>query len=185
MESYVIGVDVGIQNLGLTVFSYNTGQVVHWDCVALCTSGKYIPSKNVEYVINFLKRYECFFSSAVAILVERQMRTNMRIIESVIQALYYDRTTIVNARSIKLHYGLSMKNYKLNKAAAIVWARAFTEANPSAFAPGVSLQFDDSKKRDDLADSLLIVMYYLDTYSNQLPNNHAGFIAPNVQLAQP
>ena len=28
--------------------------------------------------------------------------------------------------------------------------------------------FTGAKKQDDLADSLLLVMYYLDTYSNQL-----------------
>ena len=41
--------------------------------------------------------------------------------------------------------------------------------NPSAFASQeVSDGFNDAQKQDDLADSLLMVLYYLDTYSNQL-----------------
>ena len=41
-------------------------------------------------------------------------------------------------------------------------------SNPGAFAPTVDEAFAMKHKKDDLADSLLLVVYYLDTYSNQL-----------------
>ena len=45
---------------------------------------------------------------------------------------------------------------------------SFVANNGSAFALCVADLFCRGGKQDDLADALLLVMYYLDTYSNQL-----------------
>ena len=147
----------------------------YWDNVSLVQSGRYTPSNNVQYVRDFVSRYACFFNQASCVLVERQMRCNMRIVEAVIQTLYYDVCTIINARSVKAHYDLGTKNYKLNKQRAIEWADAFVSNNPNAFFGDVAEKFKGVKKRDDLADSLLLITYYLDTYSNQLSSVDALF----------
>ena len=41
-------------------------------------------------------------------------------------------------------------------------------ANPKGFESNVIDPFKNGTKTDDLADSLLLVCYYLETYSNQL-----------------
>lgn len=171
---YVIAIDVGIKNLGVCVFDFVSAKFVYWDNVSLVPSGKYAPMNNVQYVRNFIDRFQCFFTETAHVLVERQMRCNMRIIEAVFQALFYEKCLIINARSVKLHYDLGTRNYRLNKQRAIEWAQAFVAANPVAFSPGVVNAFHEKQKRDDLADSLLLVTYYLDTYSNQL-EGHADF----------
>ena len=57
----------------------------------------------------------------------------------------------------------------MNKQKAVNWAQEFVLRNPQAFLDDlVQRCFTSAKKQDDLADSLLLVMYYLDTYSNQL-----------------
>jgi hypothetical protein len=53
---------------------------------------------------------------------------------------------------------------------AIEWATQFVQSNPHVFTPPLAEAFRSDAKQDDLADSLLLVMYYLDTYSNQLIN---------------
>ena len=175
---YAIAIDVGIKNLGLCVFDFATAKFVFWDNVSLVQNGRYLPANNVQYVRDFITRYESFFTDASCVIVERQMRCNMRIIESVLQALFFDRCVIINARSVKAHYGLGMKNYRMNKQRAVEWATAFVGNNVSAFAPGVMGAFDRQTKRDDLADSLLLVAYYLDTYSNQLQEAESHFLLP-------
>ena len=162
---FVVAIDVGIKNLGLCVYDFTTSKVVHWDTVSL-TNGRYIPALNVQYVLKFVAKYAVFFEQAVTIVIERQMRCNMRIIEAILETLFYDRCRVIHARSIKAHYKLSTRNYRANKQKAVEWAEAFVNANPSAFT--CADVFRQSAKRDDLADSLLLVMYYLDTYSNQL-----------------
>lgn len=175
---YVIAIDVGIKNLGLCVFDFCTAKFVFWDNISLVPSGKYQPLSNVKYVRDFIARYQCFFSNAACVVIERQMRCNMRIIESIIQTLYFDICTVINARAVKAHYGIGTKNYRMNKQRAVQWVDAFVKNNPSAFAPGVAENFN-VRKRDDLADALLLVTYYLDTYSNQLTSEDTWF---NVQL---
>lgn len=170
--SYVIAIDVGIKNLGLCVFDFTTSQVVHWDNVTLVHTGRYLPANNVQYVREFIDKHSNYFLNAFMVLVERQIRCNMRIIESVFHALFYERCLIISARSVKMHYDLSTKNYKANKQKAVEWAKDFILSSPQAFANGTHSVFRNSKKTDDLADSLLLLMYYLDTYSNQLAVAH-------------
>ena len=169
--SFVIAIDVGIKNLGLCVFDFTTSKVCHWDNVTLVPNGRYLPANNVQYVRDFIAKHCHYFANAFMILIERQMRCNMRIIEAVVQALFFERCLIISARSVKMHYNLSTKNYKANKQRAVEWAKEFIKSSPTAFTKGTEAVFHNSKKLDDLADSLLLVMYYLDTYSNQLTVN--------------
>ena len=166
--SYVVAVDVGIKNLGLCVYDPYYRKFVHWETTSLVPVGRYIPALNVQYVRDFVQRYYQYFENAAIVLVERQMRCNMRIIEAVIQSMFFDRCKVIHARSVKVHYGLSTRNYRTNKAKAVEWAKSFTQENAHIFAPQVLDVFTRGGKQDDLADALLLVMYYLDTYSNQL-----------------
>ena len=166
--SYVVAIDVGVKNLGICVWDFHTAKIEHLETVSLVPLGCYIPSENVNYVRSFISRFKTYFTDAKVVLIERQMRVNMRIIESVIQALYYDKCVVVSPRLIKMHYDLSTKSYKGNKAKAVEWATDFALNNPEAFATGITDTFSASKKKDDMADALIMILYYLDTYSNQL-----------------
>ena len=66
-----------------------------------------------------------------------------------------------------MHYNLSTKNYRANKQRAVDWAKLFVLHNTDVFQDGLK-QFRDAEKQDDLADALILLLYYLDTYSNQL-----------------
>lgn len=165
---FIIAIDVGIKNLGLCVFDFATSQIVHWDCVSLVPNGKYIPMLNVQYVRDFVQKYDHYFAFAHKVLIERQIRCNMRIVEAILQTMFYDDCLVISARSVKVHYDLSTKNYRANKQKAVAWANSFLQANPHAFCASTTVNWSAKSKQDDLADSLLLVMYYLDTYSNQL-----------------
>lgn len=167
--SYVISIDVGIKNLGLCVFDFRCAKIVEWCNVSLVPSGRYTPANNVQYVRDFVAKYQAYFADAFQIIIERQIRCNMRIVEAVIQSMFFDHCIIISARSVKAHYDLSTKNYRANKQKAVQWAKLFITQNPNTFKAGLATdRFNGSKKQDDLADSLLLVMYYLDTYSNHL-----------------
>ena len=172
---YAVAIDVGIKNLGLCVFDFTKSKFVFWDNVSLVPSGRYVPSNNVLYVREFVDRYRCFFEEASHVLIERQMRCNMRIVEAVLQTLFYDKCIVINARSVKAHYGLGTRNYRMNKARAVEWADLFVHNNSErAFEPHALTAFSTQSKRDDLADSLLLIAYFLDTYSNQSDSD--GFL---------
>ena len=167
---YVLGIDVGIRNLGICVFDFNCAKVVVWDNVPLVPAGgRYIPANNVQYVRDFVKRFQHYFDNAFRVVIERQMRVNMRIIEALLHSQFYDVCTVISARAVKMHYGLSMQNYRANKQRAVEWADSFMSNNACAFADELDLsQYRKAGKRDDMADAMLLVMYYLDTYSTFL-----------------
>lgn len=167
-NQFIVAVDVGVKNMALCIFDLTQGKVIHWHVGSLVPDGKrYLPHSNVQYVRDWLTTWKGYFDNALAVIVERQMRCNMRIIESLIHHEYYDKCYIINARSVKLHYGLSMRNYRQNKNKAIEWATDFIAKNPQVFDPTPTEVFRTSVKRDDYADSLLLAMYYLDTFSRQ------------------
>jgi hypothetical protein len=165
--SYVVAIDVGIKNLAVCAYDFVTNKIIHWDNVSLVPNGRYVPALNVQYVRDFVARHDHLFRYASAVLVERQMRCNMRIIEAVLQTLFYERCVVISPRCVKLHYSIGTRNYKQNKAKAVEFARFFVATNPALFAPDVAQRIAHGKQ-DDLADALILVLYYLDTYSNQL-----------------
>lgn len=165
--AYIVSIDVGVQNLGICVWDFVTSQIVYLSNASI-VQGRYAPKDNVHYVRCFIERFQKYFDNAKVVLIERQMRVNMRIIESVIQALHYEKCIVVSPRLIKMHYDLSTKTYRGNKIRAIEWATEFATNNPEAFAAGVTKEYSLAKKKDDMADALIMVLYYLDTYSDQL-----------------
>lgn len=175
MARYIISVDVGIKNLGICVYDLVQHQICFWDTVALTPDGRYFPYNNVSYVHKFVDRYYEYFTQADRVLIERQMRCNMRIIEAVLHSLFYAKCLVISARDVKQHFNICMRNYKLNKQKAVEWALAFVERSPDAFAPDVLAVWQSRKKRDDLADSLLLLMYYVNSYSNQCAMNYVFF----------
>jgi len=105
------------------------------------------------------------------------MRMNMRIIESVFEALFFEHCVRVSPRSVKVHYDISTKNYAGNKRKAVEWAMQFVANNPTAFkSHSLVDKFIAAKKQDDYSDALLLLMYYLDTYSNQLTTTLPEFV---------
>jgi hypothetical protein len=164
---YVIAVDVGVKNLGLAIFDLQTKSLAVWGRYSICKAGPYMPSKNVEYVRALIQEHATYFANAHKVLIERQMRVNMRIIESVIQALYFEKCIIMPAQIVKMHFHLNRCNYKANKRAAVDYvALRFTDELPVLLSncAEMSLAWAQESKQDDLADSLLMVLYYLDTY---------------------
>ncbi|KAL3929337.1 MAG: hypothetical protein SGPRY_002004 [Prymnesium sp.] len=108
--TYLIAIDVGFINLGLCIFDVRSKKIVLWDCVNL--ADKYMPSKPVKCILQFVKRYEFYFKDAKKVLIEKQMRCNMRIIESVLHALFYDICIVILPRFVIMHYKLSGKDYR-------------------------------------------------------------------------
>jgi len=180
--SYVIAIDVGVKNLGVCIFDFRSAKIVEWANVDLVAQGRYVPQRNVTYVLEFIDRFKPYFEDMFALVIEKQMRMNMRIIESVFEALFYEDCIRVSPRSVKVHYDISTKNYAGNKRKAVEWALQFVTNNSTAFSSASLVdKFQSARKQDDYSDALLLLMYYLDTYSNQLTSAVPNFVDVLVQ----
>ena len=83
-------------------------------------SRKHRPRDNVRYVTDWVSHKRHWFDNAFAIVIEQQMRVNMRIIAAVIETLFfnYSKVYVIPPRHVKVHYGLSTGQYATNKKAA-------------------------------------------------------------------
>jgi hypothetical protein len=179
MSWYAISIDIGVKNCGICVFDFITGKVVLWKNVPMCP-GKYNPSNNMQYVEEFVNKHAEYFHSAAKVLIEKQMRCNMRIIEAILHTMFRDRTVIINPKHVKSHYGLSTDSYRNNKKRAVSWATNFVNNNATVFDEGALTQFKTPSKQDDMADALVMLMYYLDSYSNQISPHTFSFNATAI-----
>ena len=81
---YIVAIDVGIKNIGLCAYDPKLEKFIHWENTSIVPHGRYIPALNVQYVRDFVATHDYLFNNASIVLVERQMRCNMRIIEAVL-----------------------------------------------------------------------------------------------------
>jgi hypothetical protein len=166
--SYLVVVDVGIKNMGLLVHDLNTKRVCLWERVDITKGIKYVPSNNVSYIHTLIDKHAQYFANAHMVIVERQMRVNMRVTEAVFQSRFFDKCKVINAQSVKMHFSISMRNYKQNKKKAVEWLDCHWGTVLSKF---VSNQTEiwplwvAETKKDDLADSMIMMLCYLNTYS--------------------
>lgn len=151
----VLAIDVGIKNLAVCAMDTDAG-LVHWANEAL-SERAYQPMHNVQYVHEFIDRNAALFARADRVIVERQMRVNMRIIEAVIHSRFYDKCSVVHARTIKAKFGLGRGNYVLNKKASVDFVHSHLLRLGE---PHWRELFAKTKKRDDLADAYVMALFF-------------------------
>jgi hypothetical protein len=147
----IVGIDVGIRNLAMCALE--DGKPVEW-CNEGIVDGKYEPCKNVEYVMAFVQRHKALLQRADHIVIERQLRANMRVIEAILHTLHWGKCSVVHARSVKARYGLARRDYRKNKQAAVEFVLKHAPECP------LTHFFRNCRKRDDLADSYLLALFY-------------------------
>ena len=171
--SYVVAIDVGIKNLGLIVYAIETKRVVVWQRLDITKGVKYNTAHNVSYVHTLIEEHAPYFAQAHIVIVERQMRVNMKVIEAVFQSRFFDKCLIMPAQAVKMYFDLCFRNYRLNKKKAVEWLDMHWEDPMQVFISNTAdlqVQWAAEAKKDDLADSMLMLLYFLDTYSNDHPN---------------
>jgi len=165
----VVAIDVGVKNLAYCAMTWD-GTVIEWENTSLLgPNEKYKPSQLVPYVVRWVRDRAIILQTADKVIVERQMRCNMRIIEAVLQTLLFDRCTVVPATDIKDCFGLRRHNYRLNKKAAVQHVRDLLEAKAAVCQIHANwlTVFDSSGKKDDLADSYLMALAFSNSVAPQ------------------
>ena len=165
MTDYVLGIDVGIRNMGLCAFDLHTGRVAHWARVPLLPANHPIRAGRLPtYVQQFLASHAELFEHASKIVIEHQLRGLMKSIEQMLHLKYFERVLVVQPRALKAHYGCATGDYEQNKRAAERGARDRMAAEPELFEPAALESFESETKQDDMADALMLVCFFRDTY---------------------
>ena len=166
MGRYVIGIDIGTSNLGLCVYDSRTAKVVCWKRCSLLQprQNTWTFEMSVKCVRRFLTAHQQYFDDAQCVLLEKQMRGKMMAVQCMFAIQNYDTAIVVKPQHVKKQYDISKRDYKLNKQAACAWAQQFVTEMPDFFSLGCVQAYHDEAKQDDMADALLLVRFFLDTY---------------------
>ncbi len=153
----VVGIDPGIRNLGWSVYDTDKCHFLsfgRYDLLKDQPKAKH--TKYAELVKDFVDASRDVFDIADAICIEIQMMAKFKVISTAFQCFFWDKAHRVSPRSVRCHFGISTKKYSTNKKASvnIVPSLPISQKNKNWF------QRFDKKKRDDVADAMLIALYW-------------------------
>jgi hypothetical protein len=160
MSKKILAIDVGIKNLAFCVLE-DTHKIIEWKVINI--GGNDICKSIIK---EFNNLYDIFQNSVV--LIERQMTRKMTNIQCYIE-MYFRmkdfKEVYIYSPVYKLHgtgkenSGGGKKRYGKRKQAAIDLSKEWLEKNPQE--PWVDTLWKTTKKKDDLSDTLCMVISYI------------------------
>lgn len=96
------------------------------------------------------------FDDCDVVLVERQMRSKFKEMATAIRCFNWTKTVLVAPQSVKRAFKTGTGKHATNKKAHVALARSFLSSAEQA-------RFDTFKKKDDVADTIVQVMWYRKT----------------------
>lgn len=154
----ILSIDCGIKNLAMCLIDSKTKKISHWD-----VSG--VPMKHADGVFRCLVRHlneKPWVLGATTVLIEKQPDRNrvMKGVENLLHTYFLVKekdVVIWDARhKIPDVSGPGKAQYAARKKASIERARAFIQGTEWV------QFFDDHKKKDDLADTVMQALSYID-----------------------
>ena len=157
----LLSIDVGIRNLGMCLIDQNTKKIKHWDATG-------IPPQHSDGLFVCLKNHfrdRSWVLEASKVIIEKQPDKNktMKSVENFIHAYF-----ICSDKDVQLYdarfkipdvVGPGREMYNKRKKASVTRCTEFIhEHNPE-----YSEWFSQQKKKDDLADSVMQALSYIDS----------------------
>jgi hypothetical protein len=156
----LLSIDVGIRNLAMVLLDSSTNRISEWVCDG-------VPPESDDGLFKSLKTHldaKEWLSQAELVLIEKQPDRNKRIksVEHFLHTYFlcHDKEVIIwDARhKIPDVVGPGKAQYNKRKKASVDRCRLFLDENNTEWIE----QFDKSKKKDDLADTVMQALSYMN-----------------------
>ena len=150
----IVSVDPGTRNMGLAV--YENGKITHFNCYCLFD---YIKKKKekTDYALmthNFIAAHPEIFNNVDKVLIEVQMQARMKLVCNTLRCLHWKQAVKISPLAVKNFFGSSKGKHSKNKKAAIELVAKFLNDKQMK-------QLKKHKKKDDCADAIIQIYYYL------------------------
>lgn len=195
MSETILSFDVGIRNLAYCCIRENT--ILSWGVLDLGIKMNSSTEAMTEALVKTLDANEGEFTDATKIIIEKQPARNpkMRYIEGMICTYFYikgvQQGDVRHVRSYSPKYKLGknthkgLSNYAERKKLGVRRCKAFLEQTADVNRR-MSALFDKSKKKDDLSDSLLQALSYVEhPMFNELQEPEKGCVFNDVRARKP
>lgn len=153
----VLGIDPGLINVGWAIVE--NGKLI--TCGVFNMTHK-VPVKERKQYARLVKRFMRFkmFRDCDVVVIERQMSGKLRVVANSFLCFNWGKSYLVSPRAVRNHHGISMSNYRANKRASVAKVPRYMTSRQTT-------RFRAAKKRDDMADAILIAMYWYQTSGEQ------------------
>lgn len=141
----IASVDIGTKNLGYAIWD---SSIVDFGVVDL-TQFK----KGKDYAA--MAKALCdtgIFDECDTILIERQMQARMKVLATALRCFFWDKAVLIAPQSVKRHFKSGTKKHSTNKKKAVDIVAPFIKDLD---------KFKALRKKDDVADAILQVLYYV------------------------
>tara|TARA_B110000858_G_scaffold188640_1_gene234435 strand:+ start:2500 stop:2985 length:486 start_codon:yes stop_codon:yes gene_type:complete len=145
----ILSLDIGTKNLGWVLYD---GEIKDVGIVDLSTF-----AKGTDYAKQVYLLSKTGFFDVDLILVEIQMRSCMKTIANSIRCFYWDKTIRIAPQSVRRHFKTITKKHKSNKQAHLA---LLSEID---IPTNIVAKISTYKKKDDIADAIVQMMYYLQS----------------------
>lgn len=169
----LIGIDVGLVNLGLCVFDTETNEI----CVRKVSllEPKNRIKKNHRYKMSnipllvkyFMEDHIDVLNKADVVVIENQMRKSMLLIQYSISSFLIASNILVkfiDPRSVRRFYNISTSNYRQNKLESVRFAPTLLTVKQRE-----KIALHKYSKKDDVCEAIILVFYakaFNETYEN-------------------
>jgi len=155
----ICAIDPGIKNLGWAIFDTGTNSFKSFGQYNLLKNQP--KDKHTKYtflVKTFIDAAHEVFHSVDLVCIEIQMVAKYKVIAAAFECFFWGKSKMVSPRSVRCHFDISMGNYAKNKKASvnIIQSLNIPTSDKQRF------ENIDKKKRDDVADAMLIALYWFE-----------------------
>jgi len=160
----VIAIDPGLRNLGWAVYDTNKCHFISFGRYDLLKDQPKAKHTKYTFLVKaFIDASADVFQLADAVCIEIQMAAKYKVIAAAFECFFWGISHMVSPRSVRCHFNISTGNYAKNKKASI-------EIVPSLSISSINKQWFerfDKKKRDDVADAMLIALYWTEKNASE------------------
>jgi len=154
----VVAIDPGLRNLGWSVYDTNKEIFVsfgRYDLLKDQPKAKH--TKYTNLVRDFVEASKDVFDIADAIVIEIQMVAKFKVIQTAFECFFWEKSHLISPRSVRCHFDISTGNYSKNKKASVNKISELDIPHKNK----IWFERFDKSKRDDVADAILIALYYV------------------------
>lgn len=153
----IVSIDIGTRNMGLAV--WENGALTHFDCYDLFA---YVTKKKerTDYTLmtyNFVQAHPELFRDVDKLLLENQMQSRMRVIQTSFRCFFYKQAVKISPLAVHNFFKSGTGNHRKNKKAAIELVATFLNKKQMEM-------LKKHKKKDDCADAIVQLHYYLQKH---------------------
>lgn len=159
----IFAVDPGTRHLGWAVFDTSKESYDAFGVFDLQAGmPKTMKTKYAHLVHNFCVQKRDLIMSCDVVAVEIQMQAKMKVVATALQCFFWDKHKMVAPLAVRKFFKISHANYRMNKKASIAFAQELVHGAQKKL-------LNAHKKRDDIADALILAKYVASVASNPTP----------------